>query len=72
MNILSLITGARVQRLAPVAVQPQAGDSPQASLFTLPDVVQGALRERLQTVVDGAKEPATAVKLKLTKPGQTG
>ncbi len=70
MNILSLITGARVQRLAPVAVQPQAGDSPQASLFTLPAVVQGALRERLQTVVDGAKEPATAVKLKLTKPGQ--
>lgn len=65
MNTLSLITGALVQRLASASVQSQGEGSPQAYPFMLPEAVQHALQERLQTLTTSAEEhqrPAKQVK----------
>ncbi len=56
MNTLSLITGALAQRLTAASIQPQEEGNLQAHLFTLPEAVQNALRERLQTRGDDAEE----------------
>ena len=67
MNTLSLLTNALMQRLASASVQPQA-DNPQTHTFMLPEAVQNALSERLQTLVEKTGEHAPAEKQ--AKPGQ--
>ncbi|GAL58691.1 putative flagellar hook-length control protein [Pseudescherichia vulneris NBRC 102420] len=61
MNMLNLLTNALTQRLASASVQPQA-DNPQTHTFTLPETVQNALLEHLQTLAEGAGERAPAEK----------
>jgi len=61
MNMLSLLTNALTQRLASASVQPQAGN-PQMHPFTLPETVQNALLEHLQTLDEGAGDGAPAEK----------
>jgi len=61
MNMLSLLTNALTQRLASASVQPQA-DNPQTHTFTLPETVQNALLEHLQTLAEGAGGRAPAEK----------
>lgn len=56
MNTLSLISGMLVQRLASASVQSQGEGNPQAHPFMLPEALQNALRERLQTLADNADE----------------
>lgn len=65
MNTLSLLTSALLQRPASASVQPQA-DNLQTHIFALPENVQNALLERLQTLGEGAGEHASAEKQ--TKP----
>ena len=61
MNMLSLLTNALTQRLASASVPPQA-DNPQTHTFTLPETVQNALLEHLQTLAEGAEGRAPAEK----------
>lgn len=61
MNTLSLLTNALTQRFASASVQPQA-DNPQMHTFTLPETVQKALPEHLQTLAEGAGDPTSAEK----------
>ena len=61
MNMLSLLTNALTQRLASASVPPQA-DNPQTHTFTLPETVQNALLEHLQTLAEGAGGRAPAEK----------
>ncbi len=62
MNTPGLITGARVRQLASNSVQPQREGSEQANAFSLPEAVQHALQQRLQTPAQAADDSLPAVR----------